>query len=148
MQIFFSFSGVIFSPPLAHIQWDGVAVSFGAAQQFCLTRVGQELSFCRASWIKVGGGAAPPICLSLQWSGGATGCPRFDDGEGVTHAAWVAADKDAAWQDKEREAADSGEQRRRIRAEAAAVAASRGEKRAYGIRAPPLAAALISFSPS
>lgn len=57
------------------------------------------------------GGAAPPICLSLQWSGGATGCPRFDDGEGVTHAAWAAADKDAAWQDKEREAADSGEPR-------------------------------------
>lgn len=28
--------------------------SFGAAQQFCLTRVGQELSFCRAAWIKVG----------------------------------------------------------------------------------------------
>lgn len=59
------------------------------------------------------------------------------------------ADKDAAWQDKEREAADSGEQRRRIRAAAAAaVAASRGERRAYGIRAPLLAAALISFSPS
>lgn len=59
-----------------------------------------------------GGGwrrAAPPICLSLHWSGGATGCPRLDDGEGVTHAAWGAADKDATWQDKEREAADSGE---------------------------------------
>lgn len=101
--------------------------SFGAAQQFCLTRVGQESSFCRAARIKVregeaarrqevGGpvrercGPAPPICLSLHWSVGATVCPGFDE-EGVTHAAGGAADEDAAWQDKEKEATDSGESR-------------------------------------
>lgn len=137
MQHFlFLFSGTIIcglSPPeSAHLAALGSQPmgwrrpSFGAAQQFCLTRVGQESPFCRAAWIKVGDGgggqeggsgagglwaSSAHLPLSLHWSGGAIVCPGFDS-EGVTHAVGGgAADEDAAWQDKEKEAADSGEPR-------------------------------------
>lgn len=61
----------------------------------------------------------------------------------MTHAAGGAADEDAAWQDKEKEAADSGESR-----VSEAENQSGAEAGAYGIRALPLAAALILFSAS
>lgn len=108
LSLSFPFSRTIFCGLISHLPAFGSHPmgwrwpSFGAAQQFCLTRVGQESSFCRAAWIKVGEaarrqevgvgaregcGPAPPICLLLDWSGGATVCPGVD-GEGVTHAAW------------------------------------------------------------
>ena len=46
--------------PMAYIQWDHKAI-FGVAQQFCLTCVGQRLSFCCTAWIK-GGGCSSHLC--------------------------------------------------------------------------------------